>query len=243
MLLVLIVIRGCSSIVKTVVIPSSVVNINGNAFSSFTSLTSVVVPSTVRLMDNYAFSSCTSLSSITISSNTTIIGDNIVAGCPKLTTIIVPSSSVLNKLLSLCQRGIEDTNYNSNNTSLKKYTVQKLTSTVVIPDGVTYFGQGILYECSTTVKSLTIPSSVNYIDSLALITFPWLTSIVILSHVNTIPDRLFVPTGKLTTVIVPESLELSRVLPLCKQGFQDTNLYCCRVKEVYHTRSDNSSDT
>lgn len=223
--------RGCNSVVKTVVIPSSVASIGSSALGSFTSLTSVVVPSTVRHIDNYAFSSCSSLTSITISSDTTLIGDNIVAGCPKLTTIIAPSSSVLSKLLSLCQRGIEDTNYSSSATGLKKYTVQKLTSTVEIPDGITYFGQGVLHECSTTVKSLTIPSSVTYIDRYALLTFHWLTSVVILCGVSAIPDGLFAPAGKLTTVIVPESLELSRVLPLCKQGIQDTSYTTAGLKK------------
>ena len=155
------------------------------------------------LVGSSAFQDCTTLTSITISSNTTTIGDDMLQYCIKLTTIIAPSSSILDKALSLCQQGVEDTSYR-NATGLKKYTIHALKS-VVIPSSVTSIGSSA-FASFTSLVSIVIPSSVTSIGSSAFQSYTSLTSVVIPSSVTSIGSNTFQYCSALTSVVIPNSV-------------------------------------
>ena len=143
----------------SVVIPDGVIAYNA-LYGCSSIVTSVVIPSSVTSIGNGAFAYCRAVRSVTIPSNSTSIGPSIVKGCDKLSTIIAPSSSVLDKVLSLCQQGTEVTSY-SDAIGLTKYTIHALSS-VVIPDGVTIISNSAFESC-TSLTSVVIPDSVTSI--------------------------------------------------------------------------------
>ncbi|GBU28671.1 hypothetical protein R84B8_02231 [Treponema sp. R8-4-B8] len=73
-------------------IPSSVTNIEVEAFFYCKSLTSVTIPSSVTTIRSYTFYNCSNLTSVTIPSSVTSIGDDAFSGCTKLTSMSIPSS-------------------------------------------------------------------------------------------------------------------------------------------------------
>ena len=77
---------GCSSL-TSVTIPNSVTSIRDSAFSGCSSLTSVTIPNSVTSIESDAFSGCSSLASVTIPSSVTSIGSSAFSGCSSLESI------------------------------------------------------------------------------------------------------------------------------------------------------------
>ena len=73
------------------VIPNHATEIEDDAFSYCTSLTSVTIPDSVTSIGNYAFEYCTSLTSVTIPDSVTSIGDWAFY-CTSLTSVTIPES-------------------------------------------------------------------------------------------------------------------------------------------------------
>ena len=82
---------GCSSLIN-VNISSSVTEIGEDAFENCSSLTSVNIPSSVTSIGMYAFYNCSSLISVKIPSSVTEIGEFAFSGCSSLTSVNIPSS-------------------------------------------------------------------------------------------------------------------------------------------------------
>ena len=70
----------------------TVVEIDEQAFSVCSGLTSVSIPTTVTDIDTWAFRYCTGLTSITIPNSVISIGVGTFAGCTGLTSLIIPNS-------------------------------------------------------------------------------------------------------------------------------------------------------
>ncbi len=75
------------------VIPDSVTNIGGSAFSVCSSLTSVTIGNSVTSIGRFAFSGCSSLTSVTIPDSVTSIGDYAFNGCSNLTSVTILSKT------------------------------------------------------------------------------------------------------------------------------------------------------
>lgn len=91
---------GCSML-KNVVIPSSVTKIGYMAFGSMdesgeyfgrSGLTSIEIPGSVIEIGDSAFSHCDDIESVKISNGVTVIGKNAFSGCYGLTSIKIPDS-------------------------------------------------------------------------------------------------------------------------------------------------------
>ena len=82
---------GCSSLIN-VNISSSVTEIGEDAFENCSSLTSVNIPSSVTSIGMYAFKDCSSLTSVNIPSSVTEIGKDAFKDCSSLTSVNIPSS-------------------------------------------------------------------------------------------------------------------------------------------------------
>ena len=130
--------------------------IGGNAFVSFSELTSVTIPDSVLSIGDFAFSECSGLTSVNIGNGVTNIGDNAFQVCSSLTSITIPSgvTSIGTGVFYLCR---------------------SLTS-VTIPSEVFEIGNYAFGFC-TSLTSITIPDSVTSIGSEAFLYCSGLTSI------------------------------------------------------------------
>ena len=126
------------------VIPDTITEIKGYAFTYFNKLTSVTIPSSVTSIGDRAFGGCTGLTSITIPSSVTSIGDGAFGFCEGLTSVTIPAS-----VTSIGQSAFE--------------CCEGLTS-VTISSGVTTIEQRAFADCPKLV-SVTIPSSVTEIGN------------------------------------------------------------------------------
>ena len=81
-----------NKVIKSVTLPTDLVEIPGQTFQGCSSLTSVEIPSSVTSIEHQAFQSCLSLTTITIPNGVTTIEGTIFSGCSGLTSIYIPKS-------------------------------------------------------------------------------------------------------------------------------------------------------
>ena len=82
---------GCTGL-KSVLIPDGVAYIGDSAFGNCRRLASVNIPSTLTEIEPGTFNGCINLSAINIPNNVTSIGDAAFAECDSLVSVVVPSS-------------------------------------------------------------------------------------------------------------------------------------------------------
>ena len=137
-----------SSSIATAIIPNSVSNIGGSAFSGDgggdnCSLSNIILPNSVETIGDCAFYDSW-ISSIIIPDSVTSIGDQVFRKCTRLTSITIPG----------CVTSLEDFAFES---------CSSLTS-ITIPDSLTSIGDSAFQYCSG-LTSITIPDSVTSIGS------------------------------------------------------------------------------
>ncbi|MBR3863451.1 MAG: leucine-rich repeat protein [Clostridia bacterium] len=80
------------TLVRVLVIPSSVTSIKNFAFFGCSKLTRITIPSSVTSIGACAFYGCTELTNVTIPSSVTSIGEQAFSECTELTSITIPAS-------------------------------------------------------------------------------------------------------------------------------------------------------
>lgn len=128
---------GC----KNTIIPSSVKEIDEEAFHNCHCLTSIEIPSSVTEIGQYAFS-CTGLTSIEIPSSVKEIAPRAFRGCSDLTYIGIPSS--VKKI------------------AFRAFAHCTGLTNIEIPSSVTKIGDDA-FACCTGLTNIKIPSSVKEI--------------------------------------------------------------------------------
>lgn len=138
--------NGCTGL-KSIVLPSGLVEIYEYAFKNCTGLSSLTIPDNVTTIGKMCLLGCSSLTSLTIPNSVTSIGDYAFEGCSALTTLNLPNSikTIGTRLF---------------------YGCKSLTS-ITIPSGVTSIGMLAFFGCSN-LTSINIPNNVTSIGSLAL---------------------------------------------------------------------------
>lgn len=78
------------TLVKNVVLPSTIDSIAPAAFQSCSNLTSIVIPEKIRTIASTTFKSCSRLSSLQLPQNLKAIDDNAFYRCSSLTEVVIP---------------------------------------------------------------------------------------------------------------------------------------------------------
>ena len=184
--------------VVNVIIPSGVISIGDDAFSSCASLTSITIPDSVTSIGYRAFYSCDSLTSITIPDSVTSIGSIAFYSCDSLTSIMVDENNQYYK-------SIDGNLYTKDGKTLIQYAIGKKDTSFTIPSGVTSIGYEAFSSCDS-LTSITIPDSVTSIGSYAFEYCASLTSITIPDSVTSIGSEAFWGCDSLTSITIPDSV-------------------------------------
>jgi hypothetical protein len=136
-----------------VVIPDGVYGIQSMSFRYNTSITSVYIPDSVQMLDSAAFEGCTSLKSARLPRELVYITGWLFRNCTSLETIIMPERMI---------RDPREDYADYRNIYAEAFRGTKLKN-VIIPIGTTSIDSKAFYDCDL-LESVTVPSSVRWID-------------------------------------------------------------------------------
>jgi hypothetical protein len=184
---------GTKNLSGNVVIPSTVYDGNGKAYTvtaigdksfvNLSSITSISIPATVTSIGEWAFYKCTGLTEMDIPDSVTSLGNEAFSQCSSLTTVVLSNS-----LTSIADFAF--------------YQCDAL-ATVEIPNSVTSIGSSAFSGCGS-LASIIIPSSVTSIGGSAFSGCSALTEIT--SKSETPPDvtlTTFTSVPSSATLYVP----------------------------------------
>ena len=137
---------SCNSL-TTVQLPVGLTQIGPELFRGSIQLVSVAIPSSVSTIDYWAFGGCTSLTDLTLPENLTVVGRYAFYGTPWYAEQYNKAPEGLFYIGSI----------------LFGYKGDKPTGELVIKEGTTCIGFEAFERCNG-LTSVTIPSSVNYVD-------------------------------------------------------------------------------
>jgi BspA type Leucine rich repeat region (6 copies) len=157
---------GFCSLLTTVSIGNNVTSIGQGAFYA-SAITSVVIPDSATTIGDYAFAYCGSLSSVTIGSKVAQIGNHAFHSA-KMTTLVIPDSvtTIGTNAFENCG-SLSSLTMGSGVTTIGRSAFQSTAITsVVIPDGVTVLNAAVFRYCSS-LSEVTIGSGVTFLDAWA----------------------------------------------------------------------------
>lgn len=192
----------------------SVTSINSDALMECKILKTVVIPNSVISIGEYAFSKCENLTSISIPRSVTSIGENAFSECEHLVSIIVNKENPVydsrencnaiietatNTLIAGCGKSVIPTSV----TAIGDYAFYycKNLESITIPNSIISIGNRAFMACEKLV-SINIPDSVINIDEWAFFGCENLRSVNIPSSVSYIGDRAFARCNNLIAVTV-----------------------------------------
>lgn len=189
------ILNSCVSVEK-IELPYTVTSIGDGAFESCSSLKTIVLPESIIRIGGYVFGNCTSLSDIILPKNLSSLGSSAFYNCDSLSTITIPAKTA-------------DFPYT------QKYDYPHLTygklfaqcdnlKTVVFENGRKSIPK-ILNNC-TSIESVTIPNSVESIESGAFYNCIGLKNIEYNTNVITIGDEAFYNCSSLAQFNIKESI-------------------------------------
>ena len=188
------------SLIKKVIVDSSVTEIPRRAFMGCKYLSSVVIPDTVTSIGGSAFRECFRLREISIPDTVTAIGATAFFDCVKLSSIDIPDS--VTSLGAYAFAGCENMVSAKLSAGLSVIPEQSFCGcesleTLTIPNGPTTIGVAAFGTC-TSLKSVRIPNSVSTISDGAFGRCSSLTSAKIGSGVALIGSTAFNSCKNLT---------------------------------------------
>ena len=213
----------CSSLAK-VVIPNSIVCINGNPFKAWHGKLECLSPNFVyenNILFNKDKSKIISFrnqkqTSYFIPNSVTSIGDGAFFACNSLAEVVIPNSVVyingnpfyawLGKLECLSPSFVYENNilFNKDKSRIISFRNQKQTS-YVIQNSVTSIGEYAFFACNSLAE-VVIPNSVTNIGDRAFSFCSSLAEVVIPNSVTSIGEYAFFACNSLAEVVIPNSV-------------------------------------
>ena len=143
-----------------------VTSIGDYAFYQCSGLTSVTIPNSVTSIGESAFDDCSGLTSVTIPNSVTSIGESAFDDCSRLTYVYISD------IAAWCNIEFSDVSSNPLSTAHHLYLNGQEVKDLVIPNSVTFIGNGAFYGCNG-LTSVTIPNSVTFIGGNAFYGTAW----------------------------------------------------------------------
>lgn len=221
-------------ILKSVILPDTLLWIYGAAFNNCSKLEHVIIPDSVQMIGSDAFKGCSSLTNIVIPNSVTRIGADAFAGCSNLTSITIPFVGASlneteyttfgyifgNPFSDFRPDDYPATIYYGVNcgvpNSLKEVIITESSS----------LGKNAFANCNR-LTSIVIPDTVISIDENAFNGCSSLTSIFIPSSVKNIGKDAFRNCDNLTSIIFGGKSQL--------ESIEDGAFYNCnKLKNIYY---------
>lgn len=182
-------------------IPTSVTNIDIEAFRGCEVMTNIDIPSSVLALGDYAFAECVSLRNITLHYGLASIGLGAFFQCTSLMNVPIPDSvtSLGDGAFYWCESltNLAIPNGVTNPCSSVCYSCANLVA-VSVGSGVPSIGDWSFYNCKK-LTTVTIPSSVGSIGSSAFNACSSLTRVMVGAGVTNIADWAFAGCTSLTS--------------------------------------------
>ena len=174
-----------------IIIPNKFKSIGESAFSGNPDLKSVVISEGIESIGDSAFSGCGNLKSVVISEGIKSIGNSAFLGCVNLESVTIPST--VETMGNGSGQGVFE-----NCTALKNVT---------IAEGVKSIGVAATFAGCTSLRSITIPSTVEYISSGMFENCTSLKNVTISNGLKYIDDSLvFGGCTSLESITIPSSV-------------------------------------
>ncbi len=189
------------------VLPSSITEINANAFENSSFLTSVVIPETLEKIGESAFGNCNSLATINLPNEMQTIGDRAFMSCMNLQSITMPSkiSSIGNSLFMGCG-ALKEVSLPNGTLDISRmfYGCQSLEK-VTLPSSIKTFGESAFQSCSS-LKAVNVPV-VEEIGESAFDGCKSLELLIVPEGVKKLGSRAFASCSTLSYLSLPSTIE------------------------------------
>ena len=203
---------GCTAL-EEIDLPSHITSIPKETFQGCGSLKTINMKNPCTVIQDEAFAQCSSLEEFPLTDSCTKIGSRAFYGCESLKSIYIPNNELLqigDCAFEACTslEGTLSNNgyYLGNETNPYFYLLRvenKNVSSFTINPNCVYIGSNVFYEMSSLID-ITIPESVNYIQSWAL--FGTGITEISLPKVYRMNDYVFGDCRSLKTVNISEYL-------------------------------------
>lgn len=186
-------------------LPNNLLEIDGQAFC-YSELKNINIPDTVKLIGDGAFSSCSSLENVELGNSVESIGSSAFEYCKVLSEITIPDS-----VRSIGANAFENTPLISNQSGIKYADTwvvgcDKNFNSVEIKEGTKGIAQ-YTFEGYDGLEEVTIPDTLEIIDSYAFLNCPDIKNISTGGGVKKICDSAFSGCTGLKSFVMGESVE------------------------------------
>lgn len=197
-------------LLKSVVIPKSVVEIGSCAFFACEALESVSISDGVKVIEDEAFRGCASLRNLSIPGSVRAVGQSVCLQCSSLeaVSLCVGLPEIPFSMFAHCY-SLKSISIPQSVTNIGAYAFQNCESleSIEIPYGVTTIAQQTFHNCYA-LRSVVIPSSVS---TIGLYAFEWCKSlggVKIPTSVKTIDLGAFYYCSSLASVEIPGGVSI-----------------------------------
>lgn len=188
----------CPGAKESVSIPASVTEIGDQAFSNCKVLTSVIIPNSVTEIRWGAFEYCSALTSVSIPNSVTEIGGYSFAYCSALHSVDIPNSvTEIGSMAFLLCPSLTAIDVDSGNPNYKS------VEGVLYDKGVTK-----LIQCPGAKESVSVPNTVNSIETYSFYECKALMEVNIPNSVTKIGYDAFYNCSALSTIDIPNSVSI-----------------------------------
>ena len=196
------------SALKSVVLPSSLLEINEFAFADCHNLQTVVVPDTLTDIDECAFENCRKLRDIELPPRLSYLGIGAFYRCFSLRELNIPGT------LETIPEELIEGGYGLRNLTISEgvmeiddsaFRFNFVLNELRLPSTLKSIGDNA-FECCETLRSVTIPDRITRIGYATFLKCYALSEVHIGSGVTTISDGAFAYCESLTDIVIPKTV-------------------------------------